>query len=349
MVRVEDGRRRLAVALGGALVCALATTSPGLGAPTVSPGEGHHFNTVPSFAVVPDGSGQIMWTLRGPDGAGADGAARPSPTLAISFPARLMADGTWQLTVEQSGEATTRTFVIDRTAPGAVTLSGPASVVSGQAAPFTWTGGEADASYTWRVTTAGGATVIPPAQVVTPLASVPPLAAGSYLVAVAQVDRAGNPSAEALAPLAVTPPPPPVAPTVVAPPVATPVAPLRPAPVTVTIMLPSSHADRLSPRRSAVVRTVRPMLRWKGAPKGTTLYNVQIFRVDDRRAASSNAVALKKLRSVFPRTNRMRTPRLRRGACYVWRVWPYRGDDFTRKPLGVSNFCVAKARRSAKR
>jgi hypothetical protein len=29
--------------------------------------------------------------------------------------------------------------------------------------------------------------------------------------------------------------------------------------------------------------------------------------------------------------------------CYVWRIWPYRGSKFTPKPLGISNFCVAKA------
>ena len=34
---------------------------------------------------------------------------------------------------------------------------------------------------------------------------------------------------------------------------------------------------------------------------------------------------------------------MRPGTCYVWRVWPYTGTTFTPKPLGISNFCVAKA------
>ena len=77
-----------------------------------------------------------------------------------------------------------------------------------------------------------------------------------------------------------------------------------------------------------------------GRPARTArLYNVQIFRV----AAKGR---LAKIRSVFPRGNRFRLSKRRqlpRGACYVWRVWPYMGRSFTKKPLGVSNFCVRKA------
>ena len=34
---------------------------------------------------------------------------------------------------------------------------------------------------------------------------------------------------------------------------------------------------------------------------------------------------------------------MRPGTCYVWRVWPYTGTRFTPKPLGFSNYYVAKA------
>ena len=42
----------------------------------------------------------------------------------------------------------------------------------------------------------------------------------------------------------------------------------------------------------------------------------------------------------------MRAPKkkLRAGTCYVWRVWPYTGQAFTPKPVGVSNFCTASAK-----
>ena len=35
--------------------------------------------------------------------------------------------------------------------------------------------------------------------------------------------------------------------------------------------------------------------------------------------------------------------RLKANTCYVWRVWPYVGDKFAPKALGVSNFCTARA------
>ena len=35
---------------------------------------------------------------------------------------------------------------------------------------------------------------------------------------------------------------------------------------------------------------------------------------------------------------------MKAGTCYVWRVWPYTGRAFTRKPVGVSNFCIANSK-----
>ena len=50
-----------------------------------------------------------------------------------------------------------------------------------------------------------------------------------------------------------------------------------------------------------------------------------------------------KVFSTFPRTLQYRVPsrRTRPATCYVWRVWPYMGTRFTKKPLGISNFCIA--------
>jgi hypothetical protein len=112
------------------------------------------------------------------------------------------------------------------------------------------------------------------------------------------------------------------------------------------VRLPSRNAARLRPGRAATVRILRPLLRWRKGPAGTAFYNVQLFRVRTAPAgrAMASAVSLRKIRSAFPRAPRVRTPRLARGACYVWRVWPHRGGRYTPAPLGVSHFCVARAR-----
>ena len=85
------------------------------------------------------------------------------------------------------------------------------------------------------------------------------------------------------------------------------------------------------------------MLGWQKGPRGTRLYNVQIFKVVKKRAGKAPTV--KKVYSGFPSKRQMRAPKskMQPGACYVWRVWPYTGTKFTPKPLGISNFCVAKA------
>ena len=61
-----------------------------------------------------------------------------------------------------------------------------------------------------------------------------------------------------------------------------------------------------------------------------------------KRANGKARVA--KVFSIFPRARQYRVPakRTRPATCYVWRVWPYTGTRFTKKPLGISNFCVAK-------
>ena len=102
--------------------------------------------------------------------------------------------------------------------------------------------------------------------------------------------------------------------------------------------LPSSNWRKLTPRRGAKIRSTRPTLRWAAGPRGTRLYNVQIFQV-------GKANALKKVRTAFPKKRSFTLSKraaLKKGSCYVWRVWPYRGSSFTSRPLGVSHFCIRK-------
>ena len=107
-----------------------------------------------------------------------------------------------------------------------------------------------------------------------------------------------------------------------------PVAPFRPRTI---------NARSLLPRPGGTVRTLRPLLRWRARP-GARLYNVQVFRV--RRGDLTKVV------TAFPRVSRFRVPasRLARGGRYIWRVWPWVGDHYTRRPLGVSYFSVRVSR-----
>ncbi len=250
--------------------------------------------------------------------------------------------------------------MVDRTAPPPVSVFGPQAVSVGTAFGVSWSGQEAGARATWSVVTRVGAepqatTVVGPVAADAPRADIAGLPAGAYAVRVTQTDPAGNagPAAYLAVNVVATAAPAPNPAVVVTPPAPTPPAtpaqltpPPAPSARTVVLRLPALRAARLQPRRAAVVRKVRPMLRWTRGPAGTTIYNVQIFRVGTPDAARANAVPLRKIRSAFPRARQLRAPRLVRGACYVWRVWPYRGATFTTKPLAVSHFCVARRARA---
>jgi hypothetical protein len=161
----------------------------------------------------------------------------------------------------------------------------------------------------------GGNTVRGPVVTTAGSARVGPLPQGSFLFQVRQTDVAGNPSDWRSEPFAVAPG----------------------ATVAGGPRLPSHNAKALTPRLGARISTGRPLLRWKAAARAR-LYNLQIFRVASRGR-------LVKIRSVFPRGNRFRLSnrrRLAKGSCYVWRIWPYLGQSFTKRPLGVSHFCVTK-------
>ena len=194
---------------------------------------------------------------------------------------------------------------------------------------FGWTT-EPGAFSRWQIVGAGGAVVIGPSDSLLNSVSIANLADGAYSFQVLQIDGAGNASATTSEPFTVT----------------NPLAPGQTAAnprVQPEFLLPSQNAARLRPKAGKTVPTRRPVLRWHKGPRGTRLYNVQIFKVVKKRRGANPTV--KKVYSGFPSKRQLRAPKskMRPGTCYVWRVWPYTGTRFTPKPLGISNFCVAKA------
>jgi hypothetical protein len=91
------------------------------------------------------------------------------------------------------------------------------------------------------------------------------------------------------------------------------------------------NARFMRPAAGALVRTLRPVLRWKRGPKATRLYNVQVFRGN------------RKVLSVFPKGTSFRIPsgRLKPNVRYTWSVWPYLGRRYG-KLLGRSTFITAR-------
>ena len=111
------------------------------------------------------------------------------------------------------------------------------------------------------------------------------------------------------------------------------------------LALPKQNASRLQPKPGVVLPTLAPVLRWTKGPRGTKLYNLQIFQVTPGKKAGASP-KVTKIYSSFPRGLQMRAPKakLKAGTCYVWRIWPYTGQAFTPKPVGVSNFCTASSK-----
>jgi hypothetical protein len=327
----------------GALVAALAVAAPAIAAPPVISGaDGDQWSTAPTYTVTAGTPvvARARFTWRASSGETGSSDVVPFTVVLDGEP---FDEGPGSLTVTQRPrglgliESSTRTFVIDRTPPGVVTLSVPATAAAGTEVPVSWSAGEAGARYTLRVRTTGGALVQGPSDTSATSARIVPLEPGSYVVGVVQTDAAGNAGAEAVAALSI--------PAAIVPAFAPPVVPAAatPGPSATRLRLPSSNPGRLRPRRASRLTARRPVLRWERGPAGTRLYNVQLFRVFPTQLTATGGPRLRKVTSRFPRIQRMRAPVLARGACYVWRVWPYGRSGFTEKPLGLSNFCV-KAR-----
>jgi hypothetical protein len=246
-----------------------------------------------------------------------------------------LADGNYTFSVVQvtpfgqRSEPATRSFQVDTTPPAAPQITVRPPFPASGVITFGWTA-EPGAYSRWQVIGAGGAQVIGPADTPLNSVSIANLADGAYSFQVMQVDAAGNGSATTSEPFTVSTPLAPGA------------APGGPR-IQPEFLLPTQNAFKLRPKAGKVLPTRRPVLGWRRGPRGTKLYNVQIFRVVRKRAGAAPSV--KKIYSGFPTRRQLRAPKakMHAGTCYVWRVWPYTGTRFTPKPLGISNFCVAKA------
>lgn len=290
----------------------------------------------PTFAWTGTGA-SWSWTIASATGEVLEKNTVTEPTVTVS---PLPADGAYTFSVWPTlatsavvdrALVATHAFTLDTVAPPPPRIVARPSFPTTVTTPaFTVADLEAGATPTWNVAVAGGTLLQEPLRLEAPTVTLPALTPGSYVFQVRQTDPAGNVSLTAAEPFAIVAPPAP--PAVVA-------TPKKP-----KLVLPKMNTKRLKPAAGASIRTVRPVLTWSRGPKGTTLYNVQVFRVGANASAeNADTVKLTKLRSVFPRSRQVRLRGLKRGQCYVWRVWPYIGSRFTSKPLGVSNFCVKAA------
>jgi hypothetical protein len=228
-------------------------------------------------------------------------------------------DGSYQFRVTQrnlaggDGPPASYGFSVDTAAPGALALRRSTPQRDSRNTPrYSWTGLEPGAIVTWRVLRTSGAVVQGPATVAGRDVTPPGLRWGSYVCVARQTDLAGNSGPATTDPFIVLP---------------------RLAP---GVRLPMRNVRRLRPEVGATLLGRRPTLRWAAGPRGTRTYNVQVFRV-------IGGAKLRKVVSAFPHRQRFVVPRkkaLARGACYVWRVWPFRGVRPLKSPVGVSHFCV---------
>ncbi len=261
-------------------------------------------------------NGRLTWTLDGADDSSGPGPGTPDEgngraPLNVSLPG--LRDGTYTLVARDRGalnNTARRTFVVDRTPPTA-TIAAPVdgAVVDQGAALF------ADFA-------CGGATTC--TGTVADGAALDTSNAGFGSLRVDAADAAGNTASAEISYQVLAP-----GETAQTPADAIPKAPKVTLP-------PTINAERLLPRRNGVVHTTRPVLRWP-VRSGARLYNVQVFRL---KAGAEPA----KIASLFPRVNRVRVPpkRLKTGVRYAWRVWPFMQAGYTKSPLGLSLFSVAR-------
>ena len=269
------------------------------------------------------------------DGSGSPVQSGESPTAGGSAPLAPLADGAYVFRATQrnaagtEGDSAARSFTVDTTAPPAPSpaAAGPGSARATTPA-FSWRSAESGAVSTWRVRGAGGTVVGVPVDTTLTGATPKPLPAGAYVFEVRQTDEAGNVGLWGSEPFSIPP--------------SQSVPALGRALGGGRMNLLRRNARRLGPAAGSVVTSRRPVLRWSGAPAGTRLYNLQIFRVGP-------GGKLIKSGSAFPSGTRYALPAgtsLAPGDCYVWRVWPYRRGAYSVAPLGISDFCIAD-RRSA--
>ena len=304
-------------------------------APSITAGPtGPSRDTSPAFSW--QGTQQTYkWDVRraGAETPVREGAGPETQTTLSSLP-----DGDYIFRVTQVTEAgrgsaeATRTFQVNTTPPAPPTILARPTFPAITAPVFTWSA-EPGAYSRWVVIGPSGAAIVGPVNTPVTNAELPPLANGAYSFQVQQIDPAGNVSNATSEPFTV------LAPLVPAP------SPSGSAGTIAALALPKQNATRLKPKAGQVVPTLAPVLKWTKGPRGTRLYNLQIFRVTQVTKAGATP-KVTKIYSSFPKGLQTRAPkaRLKAGTCYVWRVWPYTGRAFTPKPVGVSNFCTASAK-----
>lgn len=295
-------------------------------APSITGGPvGPTRNTTPTFSW--SGSGDsFKWQVVP---AGSQNPLRSGTTSAKEIQVGTLNDGAYTFRLTQftaaggeSAEAL-QSFVVDTTPPSAPVILTRPTFPSLSDAIFTWST-EPGAYSRWSVADQNGGAVVSPTDTPVTSATLPLLAENAYSFGVQQIDAAGNVSPATVEPF-----------TVIAPLVA-------PSPsANIVTLLPKQNARRLQPKAGKTLFSRTPVLRWTRGPKGTKLFNLQIFRVSVGKNARTPKVT--KILSVFPKATAYRVPKskTRPRTCYVWRVWPYTGREFTPKPLGVSNYCIA--------
>lgn len=282
-----------------------------------------------------DGAGpQFQWDLLP---AGASGPIRSGGGTAQQVQLSSLPDGNYTFQLSQitaagrRSELASRSFTVDTTPPAPPTILTRPTFPSLGDAIFTWST-EPGAYSRWNVVDRNGGPVVNPTDTPVTSATLPSLAEDAYTFSVQQIDAAGNVSPATVEPF-----------TVIAPLVA-------PSPsANIVTLLPKQNAKRLQPKAGKTLFSRSPVLRWTRGPKGTKLFNLQIFRVTLGKNAKTPKVS--KILSVFPKSHAYRVPKskTRPKTCYVWRVWPYTGREFTPKPLGVSNYCIAGRKALAKK
>ncbi len=301
-------------------------------APSITGGPAGLTNQMnPTFTWAGDQPG-FMWQLFVRDN---DTALQSGSGAATQATATGLTDGEYTFRVSQvnafgdEGAEAVRSFTVDTSPPAAPAITGrPPFPTSNPSPSFSWAM-EAGASARWQVLGSGG-NVIQTSDTPASAATVSPLPNGAYVFRVVAIDPAGNASAPTSDPFSI----------------AGLAAPAKVA--SLTSLLPLQNARRLKPRAGKTLVTRTPVLQWTKGPKGTTVYNLQLFKVVRKRPNLPPVVT--KVYSAFPKGTQFRVPASKTlpGTCYVWRIWPYTGRSFTKSPLGISNFCIASKATLAK-
>ena len=306
------------------LLAALVVPAAGAAAPRISGSDGDVWNAgspTPTYTITTDARSGMEWRLDG-------GRWERERAAVVVLAFRPISDGQHVLRVrddrrgsrddddDDDDREALRRFRVD-TAPPRIEILEPrrgAVYAHGQ-------------SVAVRYSCSGAASCTGPVGDGQPLPTGVP---GPASFAVRAVDDAGN-AATAQVDYAVAQPPPPPPPRPVQ------ILPLAAAPPPRAALAgPRVRAAPLmSPSAGGRVTTLRPLLRWRRHARAR-LYNVQLFLLEDGAA--------RKVLSAFPSGPRLRVPAatLAFGRRYVWRVWPYVGGRYPRRPIGLSFFDVAR-------